>query len=590
MVRIRLMMAALLAPSLVGCCLGCPPPQPPPLPVRTTCDLTDQRWVEIEGNSHSVARVWNELALQAIRLDLPQPTVHARNLFHLSAAMYDAWASRDATAQGMYFKEKFAPVSDAASESARESALAETIAHAAYRLLHARYEISNNLAALDCFEIGFKRAGFDANNTSTIGDTPAAIGNRIGKAVLDATRDDGSNEANGYKDTTGFKSVNPLLQPQNPGTGMVDPNQWQALLLEVSFSQNGIQTANEQKFVGAVWREVQPFAMKRTGRLYHDPGPAPTALSSDMKTKWIPDLLRKQSELDSTSSVTFDASPGKLGNNSLGSNDGLGHALNPITGAIYAPQIVKKSDYWRVVAEFWADGPSSETPPGHWNVLANRVGDSSSFKRQLGGTGRELSRLEWDVKTYLALNGALHDAAITAWEIKRDTITARPISLVRYLAVTNNLPEIPGLIERRNGKFQIRSWNSSFQWTDADTWVPYQLPTFVTPAFPGFVSGHSTFSRAAAEVMTDLTGSAFFPGGLLEVVVPAGSLKIDSSQNAEVRLQYATYFDAADQAGQSRIWGGIHIEPDDLTGRKLGHQIGLDAVLLARKYFSGTAR
>jgi hypothetical protein len=586
MVRIRLMMAALLAPSLVGCCLGCPPPQPPLLPVRTTCDLTDQRWAEIEGNSHSVARVWNELALQAIRLDLPQPTVHARNLFHLSAAMYDAWASRDATAQGTYFKEKFAPVSDAASESAR----AETIAYAAYRLLTARYKISNNFAALDCFQIGFKRAGFDASNIGTVGDTPAAIGNRIGQTVLDATRDDGSNEANGYKDTTGFKSVNPFLQPQIPGVGMVDPNQWQALLLEVSFSQNGIQTPNEQKFVGAGWREVRPFAMKRTGRLYHDPGPAPTALSADMKNKWIPDLLRKQSELDSTSSVTFDASPGKLGNNSLGLNDGLGHALNLITGAAYAPQVVKKSDYWRVVAEFWADGPSSETPPGHWNVLANKVSDSSGFKRQLGGTGNELSKLEWDVKTYLALNGALHDAAITAWEIKRDTITARPISLVRYLAVTNNLPEIPGLIERRNGKFQIRSWNSSFQWTDADTWVPYQLPTFVTPAFPGFVSGHSTFSRAAAEVMTDLTGSEFFPGGLLEVVVPAGSLRIDSSQNAEVRLQYATYYDAADQAGQSRIWGGIHIEPDDLTGRKLGHQIGLDAVALARKYFSGTAR
>ena len=166
---------------------------------------------------------------------------------------------------------------------------------------------------------------------------------------------------------------------------------------------------------------------------------------------------------------------------------------------------------------------------------------------------------------------------------------------MRFLAVTNKLPEIPGLIERRNGKFQVLSWHpnlspdSSIVWADADTWVPYQLNTFVTPAFPGFVSGHSTFSRAAAEVLTDLTGSAFFPGGMLEVIAPANSLKIDPSQNAEVRLQWATYYDAADQAGQSRIWGGIHIEPDDFTGRKLGRQIGLDAVALARKYFSDTA-
>ena len=376
MIQIRLMtMTALLTSGLVGCCLGdCPPVTPP---VQTTCNLTSERWAEIEGNSHSVARVWNELALQAIRLDLPQPTVHARNLFHLSAAMYDAWAARDATAQGVFFKEKFAPASESASDSAR----AETVAYAAYRLLSARYKISNNLAALDCFQIGLKRAGLDLNNTGTQGDTPAAIGNRIGQAVLDATREDGSNETNAYKDTTGFKSVNPVLQPQNPGTGMVDPNQWQALLLEVSFSQNGIQTANEQKFVGAGWREVRPFAMKRSGRLYHDPGPAPTALGSEMKNKWIPDLLRKQSELDSSSSATFDASPGKLGNNSLGLNDGTGHAFNPITKAAYAPQVVKQSDYWRVVAEYWADGPSSETPPGHWNVMANQVSDSGNFKR-----------------------------------------------------------------------------------------------------------------------------------------------------------------------------------------------------------------
>jgi hypothetical protein len=588
MIRMRLViMVALLASSLMGCCLGCPPPGPPPLPPGpTTCTLNDNDWARIE-TGHSMARVWNELALQAIRYDLPQPTVHARNLFHLSAAMYDAWAARGASAQGVFFKEKLAPASDLVQ--------AETIAYAAHRLLNARYKISNNLAALDCFEIGFKRAGFDPNNTDTQGDTPAAIGNRIGQTVLDATRDDGSNEANAYKDTTAFKSVNPFLQPERSGTGMVDPNQWQALLLEVSFSQNGIQTANEQQFVGAGWREVRPFAMKRNGKLYHDPGPAPVALSSEMINTWIPDLLRKQSELDSTSSLTMNASPGAIGNNSLGSNDGAGHALNPITGQAYAPQVVKKNDYWRVVAEYWADGPRSETPPGHWNVLANKVSDSSGFKRQLGGTGRELSRLEWDVKTYLTLNGALHDAAITAWEIKRETITARPISLVRYLAVTNKLPELPGLIERRNGKFQIRSWrpdltsNSNINWADADTWVPYQLPTFVTPAFPGFVSGHSTFSRAAAEVMTDLTGSAFFPGGMLEVAIPAGFLRIDSGPNNELRLQYATYFDAADQAGQSRIWGGIHIEPDDLIGRKLGKQVGLDALLLAKKHFAGTA-
>ncbi len=575
MIHFRLgVTAVLFGIVLVGCCTTCPP-------VSTTCDLSNAQWATIEGNgTHSTARVWNELALHAIRQDLPQPTVHARNLFHLSAAMYDAWATGDATAQGVFFKEKVSNLSD--------QARAESIAYAAHRVLLTRYKISASAGTLDCFDQELRRAGFDPGNVGTQGDTPATRGNRVGQTVLDATLNDGSNEANGYADTTGFKSVNPVLQPEIPGTTMTDPNLWQPLLLAVGFSQNNIPQNGPQKFVGAGWREVRPFAMKRTGRVYHDPGAAPTANSDDMKNRWIPDLLRKQSELDTNSSISFDASPGALGDNSLGGNDGVGHALNPITGTAYEPHVVKRSDYWRVVAEFWADGPSSETPPGHWNVLANTVADAPGFKRQLGGTGSVLSALEWDIKTYLALNGALHDAAITAWEIKRDTITARPISLVRYLADSGGLPLIPGLIEQRDGKLQILSWHSGVSWADANGWVPYQQSTFVTPAFPGFVSGHSTFSRAAAEVLTDLTGSAFFPGGLLSVTVPAGFLRIDTIQNSEVRLQWATYFDAADQAGQSRIWGGIHIEPDDLTGRKIGHQIGLDAVALARKYFTNT--
>jgi hypothetical protein len=290
----------------------------------------------------------------------------------------------------------------------------------------------------------------------------------------------------------------------------------------------------------------------------------------------------------------LDISPGALGNNALGTNDGVGRALNPVTNAPYGPQVVRQSDYGRVLAEFWADGPKSETPPGHWNVIANGVADNAAFLRKLGGTGATLAPLEWDVKIYLALNGALHDAAIIAWEIKRATTTARPISLVRYMAGNDprGLPLIPGLIEEQDGVVKVRGWQSGqgVIWKDARYWVPYQAPSFVTPAFPAFISGHSTFSRAAAEVLTDLTGTAFFPGGLGELVIPAGALRIDSSPNAALRLQWATYFDAADQAGQSRVWGGIHIEPDDFAGRKIGRAVGLDAVALARKYFAGTAR
>jgi membrane-associated phospholipid phosphatase len=127
-------------------------------------------------------------------------------------------------------------------------------------------------------------------------------------------------------------------------------------------------------------------------------------------------------------------------------------------------------------------------------------------------------------------------------------------------------------------------------WIVAVDWLPFQRPTFVTPAFPGYVSGHSTFSRAAAEVLTAFTGSPFFPGGLGEYTIPAGELIHEEGPTEDITLQWATYFDAADQAGVSRIYGGIHPSVDDLGGRHLGAVCGTDAWALAQTYFDGSAQ
>jgi hypothetical protein len=127
------------------------------------------------------------------------------------------------------------------------------------------------------------------------------------------------------------------------------------------------------------------------------------------------------------------------------------------------------------------------------------------------------------------------------------------------------------------------------RWIRAVDWVPYQLPTFVTPAFAGYVSGHSTFSRAAAEVLTAFTGSSFFPGGVYEVPVPRGALKIEQGPSHDLKLQWATYYDAADAAGQSRLWMGIHVPPDDFMGRRVGAQCGKGAWAQAQRYFEGAA-
>src|SRR5438552_8257781 len=156
----------------------------------------------------------------------------------------------------------------------------------------------------------------------------------------------------------------------------------------------------------------------------------------------------------------IDISLDSFGNSILGSNYGTVHPLNTFTVTPYTNNVVKRGDFVRVLAEFWADGPSAETPPGHWNVIANNVADHPLTVKRLGGIGPVVDDLEWDVKIYFALNAAVHDAACAAWSLKRYYDGWRPITAIRYMGGLgqstqtmgpayhpNGLPLIPGLIE-----------------------------------------------------------------------------------------------------------------------------------------------
>lgn len=588
----------------------------PPTPPEVVCPAA-----QIDpAPSKSIARRWNEQILGAIRRDLPRPTVHARNLFHLSSAMWDAWAAYDATAKGVFVTEK-------ATASDLDAARTEAISYAAYRVLEHRYANANGgPISKACFRAFVSKLGYDPDDQIATGDSPRALGNRIAAAIIEHGKTDGANEQNNYADTTGFMASNPPLPVENPSNPVDDIDHWQPLDLAIAATQNGIPLApGVQKYIGAQWGHVTPFAMERVaGReTYMDPGETPTITPAHMS--WVVEMIQKAHDLEPSSTQTIDVSPGAYGNNPLGSNDGHGHPLNPSTGQPYASQIVPLGDFGRVMAEFWADGPKSETPPGHWNVMANRAFDHPSFVRRWRGEGEVLSELQFDVRAYLAMNGALHDAAIAAWEIKRVYLCSRPITQIRTCAARGQssdaskpaydprgLPLIDGLIEiitdessrpgQRHeqlraaiGQIAINTWRgeagdvhrlSGNGWLRGVEWVPYQKRDFVTPAFPGFISGHSTFSRAAAETLTRLTGSAFFPGGILEQVINANStLTFESGPSQTFTLQWGTYFDAADQAGQSRLWGGIHIQPDDFQGRRVGAQVGDLAFDKAESYF-----
>ncbi len=577
----------------------------------------------------SIARVWDEQILTAIRIDRPNPPVHARNLFSVSAAMYDAWAAYDNVPVGYVYRGKHTAADVVAARR-------EAISYAAYRMLKERFALSLNagttLAALDA---QMTALGYPPANTTLNTSTPAGVGNSVAAAVSAWFINDGARQLQGYADYPanqgGYVPVNDPLITGFSGTGAVDVNRWQPLAIANALDQNGNPIGPIQSFVGAQWLGVRPFVLTRTDAAlpWIDPGPQPQlgGIGDAQFRSEIVQVIQRSSELTPDDGVVVDYSPGAFGNSSLGTNDGSGRPLNPITSLPYAPNLVKRGDFARVLSEFWADGPNSETPPGHWNVVANSVSDSPSFVKRLGGTGPVLDDLEWDVKLYFALNASVHDAACAAWSLKRYYDGPRPIEAIRYMGQygqsTNpggpsynpiGLPLVPNLIElvtsataQTGGRHQglpigaiaIYAWPgqpsdpinqySGVRWILAANWLPYQKKTFVTPAFPGYISGHSTFSRSAAEVMTAITGSPFFPGGLGTYTAPANtSLTFERGPSQAVQLQWGTYYDAADQAGLSRLWGGIHVSIDDLTGRRAGSQCGRAAYALARQYFDGS--
>jgi hypothetical protein len=599
----------------------------------------------------SVARQWNELLLQSIRNDFARPTVHARNLYHISAAMWDAWATFDQTAQTVIFPERHATTSPSI-----DLLRGEAMSYACYRILRHRFVNSPGAAAVfPLYDARMAALGCNPLNTSTIGNTPAAIGNRIAAAVIAFGLADGSNEANGHANQS-YQPINSPMLPEFPGNpNLTAPNRWQPLALQFFISQSGFPVpSGYPPFLSPEWGQVTPFALsqqdltvnQRDGFdywVYHDPGVPPLLDGVGAADyRWGFELVVAWSgHLDPSDAVMIDASPAAIGNATLpagpaqytqfydfdnGGDSGTGYAQNPVTGQPYAPQMVPRGDYARVLAEYWADGPQSETPPGHWYSIFNYVADDPLVQKRIGGTGPVVNNLEWDVKGYLSLGGAMHDCAIAAWGVKGWYDYVRPVSAIRYMADRgpwspsnpNGILLRPGQIELvtfattasgrhqhlagHEGKIAVRSWRGpnavknpssdvgGVDWVLAENWWPYQRPTFVSPPFAGYVSGHSTYSRAAAVVMDRFTGSRWFPGGLGEFVCNQNSyLAFERGPSVTVRLQWASYYDAADQCSLSRIWGGIHPPQDDIPGRKMGQAIGSDAFDRAQQIWAGTA-
>ena len=615
----------------------------------------------------SVARRWNEVLLSAIRNDYARPTVHARNLFHISAAQYDAWAGMVSDADPMpkpwllgSTETISCPLEDI-NASFTEADIEVALSYASFRLIRHRFARSPGLSQIvkdSNALMSYLELDPDDTDADYSEGSPIALGNYIASCYIAFGQADYANEYDDYKNKS-YLPVNPALEPHLPGNpNIVDLNRWQPLALENFIDQAGNNANSEPEFLSPEWGTVLSFALSpddltiytREGEdyeywVYHDPGAPPKidgALADEYK--WSHSFVAVwSSHLDPTvgrGAEMIDISPNGIGNIAVdqypidfpghrsffqdnGLDPGRGYRVNPATGEPYEPQMVPLGDYTRVLAEFWADGPDSETPPGHWFVILNEVNDHPDSTRKVRGVGEDRPELEWDVISYFVLGGTMHDAAIAAWGVKGWYDYIRPISSIRAMADLgqssddelpsyheHGIPLKPGYIElidaddplagtndENVGKIKLLAWRgpdyiidpttdvAGVDWILAENWWPYQRPTFVTPPFAGYVSGHSTYSRAAAEVMTALTGDEYFPGGMSDFEAPQDDfLVFEKGPSVSLTLQWATYRDASDQCSLSRIWGGIHPPADDIPGRLIGIKVGVKAFEHAMKF------
>jgi hypothetical protein len=406
--------------------------------------------------AETVVSKWQSATLQAIRITHPGPPVVARSLAVASTCMYDAWAAYDEIAIGTRLAGTLRRPAAERTAANKDKA----ISFAAYRALVDLFP-----SETPSFNALMTTLGYNPADTTINTATASGVGNVACKAVLDFRHADGSNQLgdlNGgapYSDYTGYAPVN------TPDV-VNDPNHWQPL--RIPDGHGGFVV---QKFITPHWGKVTPFALKKAAQ-FRPKAPQP-----------------------------------------FGSNAYVEQAREVVS---YSASL---NDVQKVIAEYWADGPSSELPPGHWAWFAQFVSQ------------RDNNTVDQDAKMFFAMTNAILDASIVSWEAKRFFDYVRPVTAIHVLF---------------NGQ-QIPAWAGPGLGTQMilrNTWKPYQASNIVTPPFSEYISGHSIFSMAGATVLKLFTGSDVFGHG---VTIAAGSSRVEPGLVPAIntRLTWANFSDAA---------------------------------------------
>lgn len=210
----------------------------------------------------------------------------------------------------------------------------------------------------------------------------------------------------------------------------------------------------------------------------------------------------------------------------------------------------------KALVEFMRDGPQSVQQAGHWLKFAQDV------------SRRDDHNLDQDVKMYFLNQVVAMDAFIASWDSKMYYDFARPFALVH----------------KYYDEQKIKAWggpDKGMVEMKGNQWRPYSPDTFLCPPFPSYTSGHSTISGGCAEALRLFTGSDEF-GESVELI--PGSMTEPNNLGEKVTLQFPTFTETAEMAGQSRVLGGYHIQADNVAGLKLGRDVAAEAFRFYKKH------
>jgi hypothetical protein len=411
---------------------------------------------------------------------------------------------------------------------------------------YAAYEVLSDLfpGEIKIFDQVMTDLGYELDPAMTHDLTsPEGIGLYAADSLLKSSHNDGSNQLGNdvrgeygvpYADISGYQYVN------QDANNLVALDQW----TPESLSQ--LDPTQLQKFSTPHWGDVTSFAPETSKLLPEAPEPfllvdgqvnfaAKTIALADGEVVINPEFIdQAQQTVDLSANLT---------------------------------------DEQKLSTEFWEDGKGTSFPPGTWMTFGEYV------------SARDEHTLDEDAQLFFTLGNAVFDAGIASWKAKTTFNYARPVRVIRGLGELGLIGEY----DKSLGGFAIEAWqpNQGTQTILATDFVSYQNPAGAfAPPFAEYTSGHSAFSAAAATVLKLTTGSDEFTA---EVTFQPDSSRFEPGLTPQkaVTLEWNTFSEAADEAGLSRRYGGIHFEDGDLNGRLLGQEVGELVFEQAQFYING---